>query len=90
MLADGYRGVAGALQADRDPATDPAALLGLPSDFLDRALMAITDAPGRREHPREALWLVYAWGRLGWLADDLAVLGAVLAPAPSRRRALAA
>ena len=46
--------------------------------------MAITDAPGRREHPREALWLVYAWGRLGWLADDLAVLGAVLAPAPSR------
>lgn len=90
VLADGYRGVARALQADRDPATDPAALLGLPADFLDHALMAITDAPGRREHPREALWLVYAWGRLGWLADDLAVLGAVLAPAASRRRALAA
>ena len=27
VLADGYRGVAGALQADRDPAGDPAALL---------------------------------------------------------------
>ncbi|MDD7923312.1 FUSC family protein [Actinomycetospora chibensis] len=90
VLAEGYRGVARALQADRDPATDPAALLGLPADFLDRALVAITAAPGRREHPREALWLVYAWGRLGWLADDLAVLGAVLAPAAGRRRALAA
>ena len=78
-LAEGYRGVARALRAGHDPA----AVLPLPADFLDRALGAIADAPGRPEHAREALWLVYAWGRLGWLADDLATLGAALSPARS-------
>ncbi|GAA4903644.1 putative membrane protein YccC [Actinomycetospora succinea] len=83
-LADGYATVATALSEGRTPA----AVLAVPEDFLDRALRALAAAPGRREHPRETLRLADAWGRLGWLADDLAALGVVLAPAvPSPRAA---
>ncbi|MDD7937627.1 FUSC family protein [Actinomycetospora lutea] len=75
-LADGYAGVARSLAEGRTPA----AVLAVPADFLDSALRALAAAPGRREHPRETLRLADAWGRLGWLADDLAALGVVLAP----------
>ncbi|WP_433783279.1 FUSC family protein [Actinomycetospora sp. CA-101289] len=78
-LADGYRAVAHGLAADR-PATP---VVTLTAGFLRRALGQVADAPGRREHSREALRLVDAWGRLGWLADDLAALGAVVPPAPA-------
>jgi uncharacterized membrane protein YccC len=76
-LAQGYAIVARALADGRTPS----AVLAVPADFLDSALRALATAPGRREHPRETLRLADAWGRLGWLADDLAALGVVLAPA---------
>ncbi|MFC5140730.1 FUSC family protein [Actinomycetospora rhizophila] len=76
-LAQGYATVARALADGRTPS----AVLAVPEDFLDSALRALATAPGRREHPRETLRLADAWGRLGWLADDLAALGVVLAPA---------
>jgi len=76
-LADGYATVARALAEGRTPT----AVLTVPEDFLDRALRALAPAPGRREHPAETLRLADAWGRLGWLADDLTALGVVLAPA---------
>lgn len=84
-LAGGYTAVARALAEGRAPT----ALPDLPVDFVDRALRALADAPGRREHPHETLRLVDAWGRLGWAADDLAALGVALAPAtpPARARA---
>lgn len=75
-LAEGYAAVGRAVAEGRPPSV----VLPIPADFLDRALHAIADAPGRREHPRETLLLVDAWGRLGWSADDLAALGVVLAP----------
>ncbi|GAA4864084.1 FUSC family protein [Actinomycetospora straminea] len=77
-LAEGYAAVGRAVAEGRPPSV----VLTVPADFLDRALHAIADAPGRREHPRETLLLVDAWGRLGWSADDLAALGVVLAPVP--------
>jgi uncharacterized membrane protein YccC len=80
-LADGYRAVAHGIAARRPPTP----VMTLPADFLRRALGEVADAPGRREHPRDALRLVDTWGRLGWLADDLATLGAVVTPAPARR-----
>ncbi|PVZ04632.1 FUSC family protein [Actinomycetospora cinnamomea] len=85
-LTDGYRAVARAL-ADGHA---PAGVLAVPSDFLDRALRALADTRGRREHPRETLRLVDAWGRLGWLADDLVALGVALGPASSAPRPLPA
>jgi hypothetical protein len=80
-LAEGYGTVARALAEGRTPAC----VLAIPEDFVDRALRAVADAPDRQRHPRETLRLVDAWGRLGWSADDLAVLGVVLTPAPARR-----
>ncbi|HWN28581.1 MAG TPA: FUSC family protein, partial [Actinomycetospora sp.] len=84
-LADGYRAVAHGIAAGRPPTP----VVALPADFLRRALSEVADAPGRREHPRDALRLVDAWGRLGWLADDLATLGAVATPTPARRSLVA-
>ncbi|MEJ2887854.1 FUSC family protein [Actinomycetospora aeridis] len=75
-LAEGYAAVARALTERRAPD----AVLGIPADFLERALRALADAPDRCDHPRETMLLADAWGRLGWLADDLAALGVVLAP----------
>ncbi|WP_285653611.1 FUSC family protein [Actinomycetospora sp. NBRC 106375] len=79
-LATGYTAVAQALTLHRSPDV----VLGVPVDFVDRALRAVADAPERREHPQATLRLVDAWGRLGWAADDLAALGVVLAPTPAR------
>ncbi|HSK61957.1 MAG TPA: FUSC family protein, partial [Actinomycetospora sp.] len=84
-LADGYRAVAYGLAAGRAPTP----VVTLPADFLRRALREVADAPGRREHPREALRLVDTWGRLAWLAEDLATLGAVVTPEPARRSLVA-
>ncbi|MEJ2862490.1 FUSC family protein [Actinomycetospora flava] len=75
-LADGYADVARALAEGRTPA----GVLAIPADFVDRAFRALAAAPGRREHPHETARLADAWGRLGWLADDLAALGVVLTP----------
>jgi uncharacterized membrane protein YccC len=83
-LADGYRAVARGLAAGRPPTP----VVTLPAD-LRRALVEVADAPGRREYPREALRLVDTWGRLTWLAEDLATLGAVVTPAPARRSLVA-
>ena len=81
-LADGYTAVARALTVHQVPD----AVLAIPADFVDRALRAVAGSPDRREHPRDTLRLVDAWGRLGWSADDLSALGVVLAPAAARRR----
>ncbi|GAA4807383.1 FUSC family protein [Actinomycetospora chlora] len=75
-LAEGYAAVARCLSEGRTPHV----VLGVPADFVDRALRAIAEVPGRHEHPRAVLRLVDAWGRLGWAAEDLAALGVVLAP----------
>lgn len=81
-IGDGYAAVARALAENRTPA----GVVAVPADFLDRALAALAAAPERREHPQETLRLADAWGRLGWLADDLTALGVVLRPAdPSPR-----
>lgn len=77
LIVEGYRAVARRLRSPHVPVEVPA-----PSpDFLDAALRAIAEAPGRRDHPARVLRLVDAWGWLGWLADDLATLGAVVVPA---------
>ncbi len=83
VIVEGYRAVARRL-ATADGTVDVPAP---PPDFLDAALRAVADAPGRRGHPVRVLRLVDAWGWLGWLADDLASLGAVVTPARSREPA---
>jgi hypothetical protein len=80
-LADGYAAVAHALARGRTPHV----VLDIGADFVDRGLRAVADDPHRRDHPREALRLVDAWGRLGWAADDLALLDVVLTPVPAPR-----
>ena len=82
-LAEGYAEVARALAEGRTPV----GVLAVPADFVDRAFRALAAAPGRREHPHETARLADAWGRLGWLADDLAALGVVLAPVGGTPRA---
>ncbi len=71
VLADRYHRWAVVLRCEGD---DPHPVPPPPPGFVHAGLRAVTDLPDRAEHPVRALRLIDAWGWLGWLADDLAVL----------------
>ena len=80
VVADRYHRWAVVLRREGD---DPHPVPAPPPDLVHAGLRAVAEAPDRSEHPVRALRLADAWGWLGWLADDLAVLERIASPPPT-------